>query len=185
MGRKRSARRRPPTAPTASMAAAGRQQGMSRRRWLGLAGAGALSIAGIAFFRREGGEGGEDGAEVIRATMYASIGCQCCHLWARHLRDEGFDVETTYVKDMLSKKDALGIPVALRSCHTAEIGGYAVEGHVPAAIIKRFLSEQPDDRGLAVPGMPGGSPGMESAPKVAYDVIAFASDGATRVYATA
>lgn len=178
MGRDRTSKKGPPSTP---VAAAVRKQGMSRRRWLGLAGTGALSIAGIAFLRRERGS---DGAGAIRATMYASIGCQCCHLWVRHLRREGFEVKTTYLADMVSKKDALGVPVALRSCHTAEIDGFVVEGHVPGEIIKRFLAERPSDRGLAAPGMPGGSPGMESAPKVAYDVIAFASDGSTRVYAT-
>lgn len=179
MGRDRTSTKTP---PSALMTAAARKHGISRRRWLGLAGTGALSIAGIAFLRREDSS---DGAGTLRATMYASIGCQCCHLWARHLDREGFEVETTYLADMASKKDALGVPVALRSCHTAEIEGYIVEGHVPGELIKRFLAERPSDLGLAAPGMPGGSPGMESAPKDAYDVIAFAADGATRVYATA
>ncbi|MBA3854026.1 MAG: metal-binding protein [Gemmatimonas sp.] len=115
--------------------------------------------------------------------MYASSGCQCCHLWVGHMQERGFDVEAIYVADIFAKKDALGVPVALRSCHTAEIGGYVVEGHVPAETILRFLAERPTDRGIAAPGMPGGSPGMESAPKVAFDVIAFAADGSTRVYA--
>jgi len=77
------------------------------------------------------------------------------------------------------------IPAALHSCHTAEIGGYIVEGHVPASELRRFLAERSSERGLAVPGMPGGSPGMESDPKVAYEVLAFRADGTTRVFARA
>jgi hypothetical protein len=95
----------------------------------------------------------------------------------------GFKVEKHLMQDVSSKKDALQVPEALRSCHTAEVGGYVFEGHVPASQIKRFLAERSDFRGLAVPGMPGGSPGMEDSPKVAYEVLAFRADGTTRVYA--
>lgn len=122
-------------------------------------------------------------AGLIPVTLYVSSGCECCHLWVGHLEDQGFRVQTRFLTDVGPKKDALGVPASLRSCHTAEIDGYVVEGHVPAAVIKRFLAERLSDRGLAAPGMPGGSPGMENVPKEAFAVIVFSANGTTRVYA--
>lgn len=153
---------------------------LSRRQWLGLAGGGVLTVAGVFAFRRLGVTATTEG---IPVALYAGADCACCHKWAAHMEANGFRVSTTMVADVSPRKDALGVPVELRSCHTAEIGGYVVEGHVPAGDIRRFLAERSGERGLAVPGMPGGSPGMESDPKVPFDVIAFSADGTTRVYA--
>lgn len=156
---------------------------LTRRQWLGLASGGIATMAGVAWFGRREERPPLPGS--TRMTLYASESCQCCHGWKAHMEESGFTVATTYLTDVTPKKDALGVPAALRSCHTAEVGGYVVEGHVPADILKRFLAERPTDRGLAAPGMPGGSPGMETVTKAPFDVIAFAANGTTRVYARA
>jgi len=153
---------------------------LSRRQWMGIAAAGAVTATGLFAFRRFGGTAT---TEAIPVALYAGEDCACCHKWAAHMEANGFVVSTTMVADVSHKKDALGVPADLRSCHTAEIAGYVVEGHVPATDIRRFLSERSAERGLAVSGMPGGSPGMESDPKVPFDVIAFSVNGTTRVYA--
>ena len=154
----------------------------TRRQWLAIAGGGAISLAGLAWL---GKNKYWNRAAAIPLTMYASAGCKCCHQWVAHLDGHGFAVKTTFLADVTSKKDALGVPASLRSCHTAEVGGYVVEGHVPADVLHRFLAERSAYRGLAAPGMPGGSPGMENTPKQPFDVIAFTSDGQTSVYARA
>lgn len=117
--------------------------------------------------------------------VYKSATCSCCRQWALHLRDAGFDVETQNIEDLHSIKERVGVPAAHGSCHTAEVSGYFVEGHVPAEDIKRLLAEQPEAKGLAVPGMPVGSPGMEtpSGEVKPYDVLLVARDGTTTVFA--
>ncbi len=87
--------------------------------------------------------------------------CGCCGVWVEHMREAGFTVEVNDVEDMGPVKSRLGIPYGMGSCHTAEVAGYFIEGHVPAEDVKRLLDERPDARGLALPGMPLGSPGME------------------------
>lgn len=87
--------------------------------------------------------------------------CGCCGVWVEHMREAGFPVEVNDVEDMEPVKSRLGIPYGMGSCHTAEVDGYFVEGHVPAEDVKRLLSERPAAKGLALPGMPIGSPGME------------------------
>lgn len=106
-------------------------------------------------------------------TVYKDANCGCCTAWARHLSDAGFDVTTRDVTDLPERKRALGVPARLGSCHTAQVGGYVVEGHVPAASIKRLLQEKPAASGLAVPGMPIGSPGMEGPNPEHYEVRIF------------
>jgi hypothetical protein len=152
---------------------------LTRRQWLGVVGGTAAAATLFAAWRRR---------PVVRedatlVTMYASSSCECCHLWVVHLENNGFRVRSQFVADVGARKTALGVPPGLWSCHTAEVGGRLVEGHVPADIIRQFLAEGADERGIAAPGMPGGSPGMESAPKQPFDVIAFRDDGTTRVYA--
>ena len=100
-------------------------------------------------------------ADNAKVVVYKSPTCGCCEKWVAHLRANGFAVQTRDTAQMSLVKDRHNLPRDMRSCHTAEIGGYVVEGHVPAADIKRLLHEQPDAEGLAVPGMPLGSPGME------------------------
>ena len=110
--------------------------------------------------------------------------CGCCTQWIEYLRHEGFEVNVTEAEDVTPTARRLGVPDDLRSCHTASAGGYAIEGHVPAADIRRLLRERPAAAGIAVPGMPVGSPGMEQGDRrQAYDTILFTRDGGRRVFA--
>jgi hypothetical protein len=93
--------------------------------------------------------------------VWKSPTCGCCVAWIEHMRANGFTVRIHDTDDVAAQKRRLGVPYAYGSCHTAEVGGYLVEGHVPAAQVKRLLAERPQARGLIVPGMPGRSPGME------------------------
>lgn len=114
-----------------------------------------------------------------KMTVTKDPSCGCCSGWVEHIRAAGFPVEVIETGELNRVKVRLGVPQALASCHTAEIGGYVIEGHVPAEAIKRLLAEKPVGRGLAVPGMPIGSPGMEvegTAPEP-YDVVLFSSSG--------
>jgi hypothetical protein len=122
----------------------------------------------------------------IEIRVYASPTCGCCSAWVEHLEENGFEVETVYRDDMGQVKASFGVTGALASCHTGVVNGYLVEGHVPASDIRTLLAEAPDGvRGLAVPGMPIGSPGMEMDDRVdPYDVIAFSTDGSTSVFAS-
>jgi hypothetical protein len=109
--------------------------------------------------------------------------CGCCADWVEHLRQAGFIVEVRDVPDINRVKARLGVPADLAACHTAQVRGYVIEGHVPASALRRFLHEKPNAKGLAVPGMPIGSPGMEmpNAPPEEYDVVLFGP--LRRVYA--
>jgi hypothetical protein len=113
--------------------------------------------------------------------------CGCCQDWVVHLQANGFTVKVNDIGNNAARA-RLGIPVALGSCHTAQIGGYAIEGHVPAADIRRLLKDKPKAVGLAVPGMPVGSPGMDGpiygARKDAFKVILVQQDGKSRVFNT-
>lgn len=127
-------------------------------------------------------------AAVAAAPMvvYKSPTCGCCRAWVDYLQAAGVTVESRDVADLAAVKDSLGLPQGLGSCHTARIGGYTVEGHVPVEDIARLLAERPDGvAGIAVPGMPTGSPGMEvpGRPADPYDVVAY-GDGGTRVWAS-
>ena len=133
------------------------------------------------------------GAGVLIATqstraadvlVYKSPTCGCCDKWVEHLRANGFSVDVENRQTLGPIKAELGVPRRLHSCHTAKVGGYLVEGHVPADLIRRMLDTRPDVRGLAVPGMPMGSPGMEGPRKDVYNVLTFNEDGSTDVYAT-
>ena len=108
--------------------------------------------------------------------------CGCCSGWVDHVRTAGFQTDVIELSDLTALKSRLGVPAALASCHTGEIDGYVIEGHVPATTIKRLLSERPDAIGLSVPGMPVGSPGMEvkGATNERYDVILFGRAGQRR-----
>lgn len=110
--------------------------------------------------------------------------CGCCSGWIEHIRSAGFDAHVNNVSDLAVLKRRFAIPAELASCHTAEVDGYVIEGHVPAAAVRRLLAERPAATGLAVAGMPVGSPGMEApgSPDETYDVILFGRTG-QRVYA--
>lgn len=114
--------------------------------------------------------------------VYKSSTCGCCTAWVRHLEQAGFTVKATDVPNPADYREKFGIPHELGSCHTGHVQGYALEGHVPAADIRRLLAEKPKARGLSVPGMPMGSPGMEGGHRDAYDVLLVGRDGRASVY---
>jgi len=118
--------------------------------------------------------------------VYKDPTCGCCGNWVKHLQDNGFTTKVTESSNLADIKKQKGVPSQAQSCHTATVNGYVIEGHVPAADIRRLLKERPAVVGLAVPGMPIGSPGME-VPNVkaqAYNVVAFNNQGQTTVYAS-
>ena len=120
-------------------------------------------------------------ADAIEATVYKSPECGCCHVWVGYLRDNGFDVRITDMDDVTPVKYFFRIPGDLWACHTAVIGGYAVEGHVPVEAIDRLLAEKPQIKGIALPGMPSGSPGMPG-PKTEKFIIYTISDTKPAVF---
>lgn len=116
-------------------------------------------------------------------VVYKSPTCGCCGKWVEHMEEAGFSVDVENMRDVTPIKRELGVPGRMQSCHTAKVGDYFVEGHVPADLVKRLLADRPDIKGLAVPGMPMGSPGMEGPRKDPYDVIAIGKDGRAKVFA--
>lgn len=118
-------------------------------------------------------------------TMFKDPNCGCCGKWADHMRANGFQVKEIATREMGAVKHQAGVPQELGSCHTAKVGGYIVEGHVPAADVKRLLADKPPVVGVSAPGMPMGSPGMEGPyPADRYDVVSFDRDGKTAVFAS-
>lgn len=117
--------------------------------------------------------------------VYKTTTCGCCSLWVKHLEDNGFTTRVSDVGDMAAVKETYGVPARAASCHTAVVDGFVIEGHVPAADVKRLLKDRPAVAGLAVPGMPIGSPGMEYGDRVQpYDVLAFDKGGETKVFSS-
>jgi hypothetical protein len=135
-----------------------------------------LAIIGISSSRAE------DALPEI--TVYKSPTCGCCGKWAKHLEDNGFKVKVVEkeAKDINAVKQENRLPTELASCHTGVVGGYAIEGHVPADDIKKLLKEKPAIKGIAVPRMPAGSPGMESDKPESYDVMSYDAEGKTAVF---
>lgn len=125
-------------------------------------------------------------ADMPRVIVHKSPSCGCCGLWVEHLREAGFAVDVRNEENLHPIKERLGVPFGKGSCHTAEVGGYVVEGHVPVSDIKRLLQERPVARGLVLPGMPIGSPGMEvpDGHVERYAVELVMDDGSTRIYAS-
>lgn len=121
-------------------------------------------------------------AKPAQVIVYKDPDCGCCKKWVDHLRKNGFRVTTHDTRDMSSVKSSFGVKADLHSCHTASVNGYVIEGHVPAADIKRLLRERPKIAGLAVPGMPAGSPGMEGPRSDRYSVLSFDKSGKTKVF---
>ncbi len=122
-------------------------------------------------------------AKPIAIKVYKTPQCGCCKGWVKHLQENGFQVETFDMPDLSSVKQKYGVAPALQACHTAVVNGYVVEGHVPADVIMKLLKEHPAVAGVAVPGMPSGSPGMEGALKQKYDVYTFDRAGHAKVFA--
>jgi len=121
-------------------------------------------------------------AEPPPVTVYKTPWCGCCSGWAKHMRANGFTVVTRDLEDLTAVKKMLGIPEPLQSCHTATVGDYVVEGHVPAKDVKRMLTERPKIRGITTPGMPVGSPGMEGGEPEPYEVLSFKRSGPVGVF---
>ncbi len=136
---------------------------------------GAMLLGGI-------GGVGELRAEPPTVQVYKSPYCDCCGGWVDHMRANGFTVVVQDMDDLTLVKRMAGVPDEQQACHTAVVAGYAVEGHVPAAVVERVLEQKPDIIGIATPGMPTGAPGMGGPPE-RYDVIAFDKEG-SRVFAT-
>ena len=116
-------------------------------------------------------------------TVYKSPSCGCCKDWVKHVEKGGFKVTVKDLADVNPIKKDMGVPLALASCHTAVVGAYVIEGHVPADLIDKMLAAKPAWRGLTIPGMPQSAPGMDI-PGQKYDVLLFTSDGKTKVYAS-
>jgi hypothetical protein len=144
----------------------------------------ALALAAIVLAASAVGTTAQDRQPTIE--VYKDPNCGCCSKWIDHLRSHGFTARAIDTAKMDDVKTSRGVPRQARSCHTGIVDGYVVEGHVPAADIQRLLKERPSIVGIAVPGMPIGSPGMEVPGTKAqtYDVIAFSKDGSTRVFAS-
>ncbi len=116
-------------------------------------------------------------------TVYKDPGCECCGRWVKHMSANGFVVTVRDVSNMDEIKRTMNVPKALQSCHTAVVGRYVIEGHVPADLVKKLIAEKSTALGLAVPGMVTGSPGMEGGKAERYDIVEFDRNGKTRVYA--
>lgn len=149
----------------------------ARKLWSGVA---VVSVAVVGVFATTGPTSGQSSKIVV----YKRPECGCCGLWIEHVKAAGFRVSVRNRSDLVDIKDRYGITPALMSCHTAVVEGYAVEGHVPADLIQRLLRERPAVTGIAVPGMPAGSPGMEGLVRESYDVVTFDRSGMTRIYAS-
>lgn len=163
------------------------QHGLAQLKWLLVLAVLAISfVAGVGDYLAGSQDKSvvaiADGPEVV---VYKTPNCGCCHEWMAHLRENGFKVAENNVATTLPIRTDLNIPAAMTSCHTAMAGGYWFEGHVPADLVRRVLTEKPDDiNGVAAPGMPVGSPGMEGPNPVTYDLVAHHKDGTTSIYAT-
>ena len=121
----------------------------------------------------------------VTVEVFKTPTCGCCALWVKHLEENGFQTKVTDMDDLSAVKKKQGVPSKATSCHTAVVDGYALEGHVPASEVRRLLKERPAVAGLAVPGMPLGSPGMDfGSTKQPYDVLSFDKAGGLKVYAS-
>ena len=178
----------------------GSGQPLSRRAWLGAAAGGAaLFVIGQACSRGEAsrvdvaqntplasgdpqGGAAPSPSALPTVTMYKDPNCGCCAKWGDHMRSAGFTVSEHNTSDMTPVKRAQEVPEKLYSCHTAVVGAYVIEGHVPAELVKKVLSERPAFRGLSAPGMPQSAPGMDIGNE-RYEVISFTRQGETAVYA--
>ena len=120
---------------------------------------------------------GSRAADEQTVTVHKDPSCGCCSGWVKHLQQAGFANPTVETADLEPVKTRLGVPADLAACHTAQVDGYVIEGHVPAVALRRLLDEKPSAAGLAVPGMPIGSPGMEEGRPEPYEVVLFGPAG--------
>ena len=148
----------------------------SRRRFMQVA----LSVSTATIFANQS----VLAASAPKIVAYRNPGCGCCEKWAEQLKAAGFEVSMQDDADLAARRVAAGVPDDLAGCHTALMGNYVIEGHVPLAEIEKLIAEKPAIRGIAVAGMPMGSPGMEMGEsRDAYDVVAFAADGTQSIFA--
>ena len=145
--------------------------------------ASSMTIAAVPNGTPEAAALAANNGELIPIKVYKDPNCGCCKEWVKHLAANGFQVETMDMPDMSMVKQKYGVKQDIQACHTAVVGDYVIEGHVPADLIKKMLKEKPAIAGLAVPGMPMGSPGMDGATKERYNVLTFDRAGRTTVYA--
>jgi hypothetical protein len=138
---------------------------LTRRSALGIVALALVMPSGFAF------------AQTPAILVHKDPDCGCCAGWVGHLNNAGFAVTVEQTTDLEPVRKRLGVPADLAACHTAEVDGYVLEGHVPAAAVRRLLEKRPTAIGLAVPGMPAGSPGMESGVPQRYDVVLFGANG--------
>ena len=145
-----------------------------------------LLVGGVALALAAAGARLAGAAAKAAVVVHKSPTCGCCAAWVEHLRASGYPATAQDQDDLTTIKRKLGVPRALQSCHTAVVEGYVIEGHVPADLIDRLLGERPSVVGIAVPGMPIGSPGMEAPgqPAERYQVLAFDQKGRTTVFAS-
>lgn len=148
-----------------SSSSIGHTRGLTRRNILRLAAAAWVVPASSAFGQSPG------------ILVHKDPNCGCCTGWVRHLEAAGFAVRVEEAADLEAVRKRLGVPADLAACHTAELGGYVIEGHVPAPALRKLLEQRPSAVGLAVPGMPAGSPGMEGGVPQKYDVVLFGAAG--------
>ena len=149
-------------------------KGMTRRSLIAAVAVAVVAVGGFSLI------GGTSSAKEV--VVYKTPTCGCCGKWVEHLEGAGYKVVVNDVNDLTGIKNMHGVPPGLRTCHTGLIEGYVVEGHVPAEFITRLLEEKPDIRGIGVPGMPIGSPGMEGPYRESYDVVAYSNTGQTAVF---
>jgi hypothetical protein len=121
-------------------------------------------------------------AQAAQVEVWKDLTYGCCDGWVRHMRAAGFEATVQDTADLHAIKAAKGVPDALQSCHTATVGGYVIEGHVPAADVRRLLAERPRAKGLAAPGMPPSSPGMDI-PGTPYEIVLFGGSDGNRLWA--
>ncbi len=164
---------RKPEKPVAS-----RSTPFTRRRVLFALGAVAVAGVGGSFFLTPSPTMAEG------VVVYKDPSCVCCGRWVDHMRQSGFAVDVINVEDMEPVKRRAGVPEPMESCHTAHVGGYIVEGHVPAEDVRRMLAERPAIKGLTVPGMPMSAPGMDSPEREPYTVLSFNDNGSTGHFAS-
>ena len=148
---------------------------------------GLLLVAGVAAACSSDTSSDEDtsavaaGVQTALVEVHSAPGCGCCAGWAEYMESHGYTVETTEDADLAEFKAARGVPAQAQSCHTAVIDGYTVEGHVPVEAIEDLLTERPDIDGIALPGMPSGSPGMPGEKLAPFEVLVI-DDGTTAVF---
>ncbi len=150
---------------------------MNRRAILSVAALAAIGlVAGAVGFSRQS-------SARTKVEVFKDANCGCCNLWIEHMKAAGFDIVADDTSNLERVKSELRVPTILQSCHTATVGGYVIEGHIPAEDVKRLLEQRPKAVGIAVPGMPIGSPGMEQgARRDPYQVIQFDSEGTQSVF---